>query len=91
MAKKKAKQGTDPRYKVLINLIEANEIASFESIFINRYITQTVVAEDSGVPQSTLSRKIGQVGTLTLDEMERLSVAIGIDFNKFVTFLRKTK
>lgn len=91
MAKKKAKQGTDPRYKVLINLIEANEIASFESIFTNRYITQTVVAEDSGVPQSTLSRKIGQVGTLTLDEMERLSVAIGIDFNKFVTFLRKTK
>lgn len=86
-----AKRGTDARYKVIKGLIKSGQLQSFYTIFQDKYINLSIVAENAGIPKSTLSRKKSNVEMFNLYELEGLATAFDMDFYSFTDFLRGIK
>ena len=47
-------------------------------------LTAHRVAVRSGIPSSTLHRKLMGAGSFTVDELQRISAVVGVDFVQFL-------
>lgn len=78
----------DKRYTAAKLLIQANQVTDLKQIF--DFLPISVVAEDARMNYSTLYRKVNNVRTLTVGDMEKMAALLEVEVSQIFTVIALT-